>query len=305
MVGTGIEESFSLRGRTPDYIQRSLRALQEVDLWDLLSLNPADSNATNLGFITRRIRAMMAFFHPDKAEIAKQKLQNKPLPSTHDHWQELHDLKEVLEFSKESAEKLLVALQKRVASVPARWTSTWNFDAISENGSSSPFKPIPSFDDAGGDKSSPQPSRKRAPAESPNRENKRRSPRNGLESLANLRRLANNSSDGRVAVATISQPKRPRQQLGPKAWVVIATKPSSGTVRYKVANVNLHGEDIGHWDWKNARAVATTAADIKAAGRWVGPFAKWGGEAYVKRYFAYRSEHGCDPDETDSLEGEF
>ena len=108
-----------------------------------------------------------------------------------------------------------------------------------------------------------------------------------------------------MAVATISQPKRPRQELGPKEWVVFASKPSSGAVRYKVANVNLHGEDIGYWDWKNARAVATTAAGIKAAGRWVGPFAKWGGEAFVKRYFAYRSEYGCDPDEMNSLEGEF
>ena len=74
---------------------------------------------------------MMAFFHPDKAELSKQKLQNKPLPSTHEFWQELQDFKEILEFSKENAEKLLVALQKRVATVPARWTSTWNFDVPS------------------------------------------------------------------------------------------------------------------------------------------------------------------------------
>jgi hypothetical protein len=356
MMGTGIEDCFPLRRPTAE-LQRSLTALKYVDIFDLLSLNPADENVTNLGFIKKRIRTMMAFFHPDKAEISKAKLQYQPLPPTHDYWQELHDFKELLAFSDTTANKLLLALQERIASAPKRWKSTWNFDAILDK-TSSPFQPIPSFIGTATDTPKPSPKRTRsqspspgnkrqrtqqprgenqsdrpssqektrkqpprgekksytprAPSEDsertpsggpqPSTEEKRRAaPQKMVERLVNLRLLANNSEDGRVAVAVISQPRRPRQLLGPKQWVVFATKLSSG-IRYKVGNVNLHGENIGSWNWQSTSMI-TDASEIEMTGRWVGPFAKWGGDRGVKRYFKYRKEHGCDPGENeDSME---
>ena len=309
--------SSNIKGfRLPDTLGADLTTAQglqdslaDVDVWDILSLDPRHTSATNVDFVVARIRQLSMIFHPDKRAAALKKLKSFVLPGDGQDWHlHLIDLRDLLRLDSTVGSQILAYLQDAVAKNPARWVSTWNFEAIDVPGAD-PFAPIPSWVRPDGPitrKRSASPGDGAAGAAGgPRKKPKTYDPATaGFENLIKPGKRKGGKAINPIAVAVVPQPCRPEQDYGAALWVVVAyTTPSSRKVKYHALNVNVRGEDLGQWNWKTtSKTSAVTEAFICKHGRWLGAFGRWGGLPYVERFFTYRaSNRGANPLEDDSL----